>query len=249
MSFFDLSTRAAGLAVVDYQHEGVSFKGRLALPVGAGPHPAIMVMHDARGLGDGTARRARALADLGYIALAADMYGDGVFFADPKLAGPSVAPLMQDPSLLRARSVAAFMALRDRDDVDRDRLGAIGFCLGGRCALELARSGVDVKAVVSLHGLLTTHAPATPGSIKGKVLVLTGARDPYAPLADVEALRAEMTAAGADHHVTIYGEGWHGFSEEEAGAMRHVPGVQYDPLLDRLSWAQSLAFLEALLRD
>lgn len=236
------------LAPVDYIHEGVMLRGRLALPDGPGPHPAILVIHDARGLGDGTARRAQALADAGYAVLAADLYGEGAFFADPKQAGPVVAPLMQDPSLLRARAIAGFEALCGLVQVDRDRVGAVGFCLGGRCVLELARSGASLRAGVSLHGLLTTHAPAQPDAVKAKLLILTGARDPYAPPQDIDAVRQEMTTAGADHHITVYSEGWHGFSDEEARSMSHVPGVRYDPLLDRLSWAQTTAFLEALLK-
>lgn len=238
----------SALTPVDYAHEGVMLRGRLALPEGPGPHPAILVMHDARGLGDGTARRAQALADIGYVALAADLYGEGAFFADPKKAGATVAPLMQEPSRLRARTIASFEALRGLDQVDRDRIGAVGFCLGGRCVLELARSGAGLHAAVSLHGLLTTHAPAQPGAVKAKLLILTGGRDPYAPSADVEGFRQEMTVAGVDHHVTLYSEGWHGFSDEEADSMSHVPGVRYDPLLDRLSWSQTLTFFDALLK-
>lgn len=240
--------RRSDLTPVDYADDGVTLRGCLARPDGAGPHPAILVMHDARGLGDGTARRAQALADAGYVALAADLYGNGAFFADPKQAGATVAPLMQEPSRLRARTIAGFEALRGLPQVDRGRIGVVGFCLGGRCALELARSGADLRAAVSLHGLLTTHAPAQAGSVKAKLLVLTGALDPYAPPADIESLRQEMAAAGVDHHVTLYSEGWHGFSDEEAGSMGHVPGVRHDPLLDRLSWSQTLAFFDALLK-
>jgi dienelactone hydrolase len=235
------------LRALAYNHQETRFVGRLAVPEGAGPHPAILVLHDARGLGDGTARRAHALARQGYVALAADLYGDEAYFPDPKLAGPTLAPLLDDPAKLRERTIAAFEALCALDIVDPGKVGAVGFCLGGRCVLELARSGAALQAGVSLHGLLTTAMSAREGSVRARLLILTGAHDPYAPAEDVEALQREMTAASVDHHITIYSDGWHGFSDDEAGDMRNVPGVRYDPLLDRLSWAQTLAFFDALL--
>jgi dienelactone hydrolase len=103
--------------------------------------------------------------------------------------------------------------------------------------------------VVSFHGLLTTQLPATRGAVKAKVLALTGAHDPYAPPEDVEVFREEMTAAGADWHLTVYGEGWHAFTDPSAAEMSNVPGVRHDPLLEALSWAQATAFLDALVRD
>lgn len=157
--------------------------------------------------------------------------------------GPSSAFCSTNPT----DCAAAFDALRAIGGVDPDRCGALGFCLGGQCVLELARSGAEACAVVSLHGMLGTRMPAVAGAVKSSVLVLTGARDPYAPLSDVEAFRREMADAQVNHHLTLYGEGWHAFSDEEAATMAHVRGVRHDPLLARLSWNQSLAFLEAYL--
>ena len=117
----------------------------------------------------------------------------------------------------------------------------------GQCVLELARSGAAVQAVVSFHGLLTTQRPARSGEVKAKILALTGARDPYAPLEHVQAFQSELTAARADWQVTLYGEGWHAFTDPDVSKRTDTPGVGYDPLLDRLSWAQATAFLEATL--
>ncbi|WP_103728662.1 dienelactone hydrolase family protein [Novosphingobium sp. HII-3] len=233
----------------DYSHDGATFKGQLAVPEGSGPHPAILVMHNARGLGLGPIKRAQALAKEGYVALASDLYGDGAFYHDPRQANASLAPLFHEPARLRAKIVAAFETLRGLPQVDAERVGAIGFCFGGMCALELARSGAPARGVVSFHGLLNTHARAKAGEVQAKLLILTGERDPYAPSSDVEALRDELRHAGADHHITIYSEGWHAFSDDEAAEMEQVPGVRYDPLIDRLAWAQTLAFLEATVKE
>ncbi|HEY3696852.1 dienelactone hydrolase family protein [Phenylobacterium sp.] len=237
-----------GLRTIDYGHDGHALQGQLATPAVGGPHPAVLVMHDARGLGELVRRRAQALAELGYVALAADMYGGGVFHADAPQGGTLMHALHDEPGRLRGRVLAGFEALKAQPGVDPARIGAIGFCFGGQCVLELARSGADVKSVVSFHGLLTSALPARPGAVKAKVLVLTGARDPYAPPDHVDGLREEMTRAGADWQVTVYGEGWHAFTDPSASEMTNIPGVRYDPLLDKLSWAQAMAMLEATLR-
>lgn len=235
------------LRALDYEHEGVVLKGELALPAGPGPHPGLLVMHDAHGLNDLVRRRALTLAEMGYAALATDMYGGGKLFTGQTEVGPSFQALQDDPQLLRGRVLAAFEALRAHPQVDPTRAGAIGFCFGGQCVLELARSGADARAVISFHGLLHTAQPARAGEVKAKVLVLTGARDPYVPAAAVEALQRELAAAGADWQLTVYGDGWHAFTDPNP-KKAEVPGVRYDPLLDRLSWAQASAFLDAALR-
>lgn len=234
-----------GLSTLEYAYEGVTLRGELASPAGPGPHPAVLVMHDAHGLGAVVRERAERLAAAGYVALATDMYGDGQLFTNENAGGPFME-LQENPALLRGRILAGLEALKGLPQVDQGRLGAIGFCFGGQCVLELARSGAEVKAVVSFHGLLKTRQPAQAGAVKAKVLVLTGAKDPYAPLEDVAAFQDEMVAAGADWQVTTYGEALHAFTDPKAET-KNVPGVRYDPFVDKLSWAQTTAFLEALL--
>jgi dienelactone hydrolase len=162
-------------------------------------------------------------------------------------AGRHYKALLDDPERLRARVVATFEAVRDLPQVDGGRIGGFGYCFGGQCLMELARSGADAKALVSFHGTLPTHRPAEPGVVKAKLLIITGARDPVAPLSDVPAFQAEMDAAGADWHLTVYSQGMHAFTDAEVAKIDY-PGLSYDPLLDRLSWAQGVAFLDALLR-
>jgi dienelactone hydrolase len=236
------------LRPLDYSHGDDALQGQIAMPAGPGPHPAVLVMHESRGLGEQVRHRARMLAELGYVALAADMYGSGVDIWNAEGDGTLMLTLNKQPERLRGRVLAGFEALKAQPEVNAGRIGAIGFCFGGQCVLELARSGAEVKSVVSFHGMLNTKLPAKPGVVKAKMLVLTGARDPYAPLAHVSGFREEMTAAKADWQVTIYGEGYHAFTDPNAADLADIPGFRYDPLLDRLSWASALAMLEATLR-
>jgi dienelactone hydrolase len=229
-----------------YDHDGLSLVGQIARPSGRGPHPAVLVMHSALGIDDLVCRRARDLAALGYVALAADMYGAGRDLSKQE-AGTQFLKLQKHPDRLRSRVVATFDAVRDLDEVDSTRVCAIGFCFGGQCALELARSGAEVQSVVSFHGLLRTASPAQSGAVTAKVLSISGAKDPYVPDADVAAFQREMTDAGVDWQVTVYGEGLHAFTMPDI-ADHDVPGTAYDPLLDHLSWAQATTFLAATLR-
>jgi dienelactone hydrolase len=235
----------SALPSFDYSHDGVALHGRIAMPKQTGPRPAVLVMHHAMGLGAHDCERAQRLADAGYVALASDMYGLGYRHDMSDDFVPLFMAFQEDPQLLRKRILAAYGALRDLPEVDPARISAIGFCFGGQCVLELARSGADVVSVVSFHGLLTTKAPAQPGAVKAKVLAITGALDPYAPPADVQGFQAEMAEAQADWHLTVYGQGWHAFTDEAIERDHNVPGVRYDARLDRLSWAQATAFLEA----
>jgi dienelactone hydrolase len=233
------------LRTVEYEHDGVTLRGELAVPAGAGPHPALLVMHDAHGIGPLVRRRSQELATQGYVAFAPDMYGGGRRFENAREAGVLLKALYEKPQRLRDRVLAGLEVLKTQSQTDMDRIGALGFCFGGQCVLELARSGADMKAVVSFHGLLKTPLPAEPGVVKAKVLALTGKQDPYAPAADVEGFQKEMETAGVDWQLTVYGRGYHAFSEPEAVQMTNIPGVRYDPLLAKLSWSQAIAFIDA----
>jgi len=235
------------LRTIEYEHDGVTLRGELAVPTGAGPHPALLVMHDAHGIGSLVRRRSRELAAHGYVAFAPDMYGGGRRFENAREAGELLKALYEKPQRLRERVLAGFEVLKAQSQTDASRIGALGFCFGGQCVLELARSGAAVKAVASFHGLLKTQIPAEPGVIKAKVLVLTGKQDPYAPAADVEALQKEMEAAHVDWHLTVYGRGYHAFSEPDAAQMTNIRGLRYDPLLEKLSWSQAMTFIDAAL--
>jgi dienelactone hydrolase len=230
--------------VLGLQHEGASLEGRLFHPAARGPHAAVLIMPTAVGPGEHVFEQARRLVALGYVALVADMYGGGAHHADPKAAGASFTALLAAPELARARVVAWYELLKAVAEVDAARVAAIGYCFGGKCVLELARSGADVKAVVSFHGLLTTTMPATPGTIHGEVAIYTGTQDAYAPRADIDAVRQELTAAGARWQLTEFGSAAHAFTEPKAASYGR-PGIAYDALADRSSWAGMVALLVA----
>ena len=133
-----------------------------------------------------------------------------------------------------------------RADVVRARSAARGCCFGGMCVLELARSGADVRAVVSYHGILTTQAPARKGEVKCDVAAYCGAHDPYAPMDTIDGLRRELAEAEARHQIMIFGEAAHSFTDPNAASMG-MPGIEYNAIADRVSWAGTLALLEAVL--
>jgi dienelactone hydrolase len=225
---------------------GVTMTGQIARSSGNGSRPGVLVMHSALGLDDLVRSRAQDLAALGYVALATDMYGVGPEPMSKEECGPLFLALQQDPDLLRSRAVSGLDALRALPEVDATRVSAIGYCFGGQCALELARTGARLSSVVSFHGMLTTAKPAQPGAVCAKLLTISGAMDPYVPAKEVAAFQEEMTAAGADWQVTVYGGGLHAFTMPDI-EREGVPGTAYDPFLDRLSWAQATAFLAATL--
>jgi dienelactone hydrolase len=233
------------LNTVTCDHDGTILQGQLALPGAPGPHAAVMVMHNAHGLGPQVCDSARRLAELGYAALATDMYGGGVFHENPAAAGASLGPLWKNPQLLRSRVLAWYGWLKSRSEVSSERIGAIGYCFGGQCVLELARSGADVKAVVSFHGILTTAIPAEPGAVKAQVAVYTGAEDPYAPPNQVDEFQDEMRSAGAAWQIMSFGGCYHSFTDPREDTS--LPGVAYHPIADAVSWAGTLALLKAVL--
>jgi dienelactone hydrolase len=231
-----------------FDHDGVELIGQIAVPEKPGPHPAVMVMHTGLGLGEMMREKVRRLAQLGYVAVATDMYGGGVdYLTDRKAGGALMADLLKLPQRLRARANAWYEQLKARPEVDPQGIAAIGFCFGGQCVLELARSGADLKAVVSFHGLLSTSMPALPGAVRGQIAIYTGAKDPYAPAEHVRALQEEMTAAGAHFQVTVFSDACHSFTDPSASAMG-MDGIAYDAIADRVSWGGALALLEATIR-
>ena len=233
------------LQTVTIVHEGTTLVGEVATPDGPGPYPGVIVFPSAFGLGGQMRNVARRLAAQGYLALAVDLLGDGLYSRDQQVVRQVIGPLW-GTELLRSRVVAWFEYLKKSSLVAADRIAAIGYCFGGQSVLELARSGADLKAFVSFHGILTTSMPARPGTIRGQVVVYTGGKDPHVPRAHVEALRDELIAAGANFHITEFANSCHAFTDPEAATPQ--TGSAYDPLADRVSWAGTLALLEAVLQ-
>jgi len=234
------------LSAMGFVHEGVELTGRIALPEAKGPHPAVMVMHAGLGMSEQMLDKARLLAQHGYAAVATDMYGGGGYCNDSASAGRAMMDLRNAPERLRARAVAWYERIKARPDIDSQRMAAIGYCFGGLCVLELARSGVDVKAVVSYHGLLTTSMPARPGDVRGQIAIYAGGKDPYAPTEHIETVRQEMTSAGVSFQLMVFSDACHGFTDPHAGELGRE-GIAYDAIADRVSWAGTLALLESTL--
>jgi dienelactone hydrolase len=200
-----------------------------------GKRPGVLVAHEWMGHNAYARRRAEQLAQLGYAAFALDMYGKGVMAKDPQEAAKMAQRFKDDRKLTRARVNAALVVLKQQPQVDAQRLGAIGYCFGGLVALELARSGADVDAVVTFHGALDTPTPQDAKNIKAKVLVLHGADDPFVPDEHVAAFRDEMRNAKADYAIVAYGGAVHGFTNPD-NAKSAMQGVAYNEKADHRSW-------------
>lgn len=192
-----------------------------------GARPGVLVVHDWTGLQDYAKDRAKQLAVLGYVAFAADIYGKGVRPVDPKECAVCAGTYRNDLPLLRRRVLAAVDQLKARKETDAARIGAIGYCFGGTCVLELARSGADVRGVVSFHGGLSTKLPAAPGTIKARILVCHGGADEHVNK-EVPAFQEEMKQSQAKMEFITYEGALHGFTK---------PGKAYQEKADKESWA------------
>jgi dienelactone hydrolase len=207
------------------------------------PRPGILVFHENTGLTEHERERATRLAELGYVALACDMFGERVTPASDAERRAAFEEFRTKRLLPRAR--AGFEALSAQPQVDKKQMAAIGFCMGGMVALELARSGADLKGVVSFHGGLATTQPAAAGQMKAKVLVCHGALDPFITLEQVTAFASEMQAAAVDFQVVLYGGAMHGFTNPAADRLGR-PGVAYHAPSDVRSWAAMRQFFAEL---
>jgi dienelactone hydrolase len=233
---------------IDYGGEGVHLRGYLVFDGnGVGRRPGVLVFHEGLGLGDFAMARARMLAEMGYVAFAADMFGERRQARNLQEVANLVGGLRSQPETLRARGRAALAVLAGLPQVDTGKMAAIGFCFGGSVVLELARDGADLAAVVSFHGPLATQMPAVAGKVKASVLVLTGADDPLAPPDQVKAFEDEMRNAGVrDWQLVSYGNTLHGFTNPAAdGSMMRT--AMYNAQADRRSWAAMRGFFEEVL--
>jgi dienelactone hydrolase len=194
------------------------------------------------GLNDYAKQRARQLAESGYVALAVDMYGGGKIAGDTAEAQALSGALKQDRPELRRRIRAAMDALKKDPRVNTNLVAAIGYCFGGTTVLELARSGADLRCVVSFHGALDTPLPAAPGGLRASVLVCHGADDPFVPAKEVEAFEQEMRAARADWQLVVYGGAVHSFTNPGAGD-DPAKGAAYNEPAERRSWQAMRTFL------
>lgn len=218
---------------VTYPADGLTMKGHLALPAGAGRRPAVLIGPEGPGLNEFQRRRADALAELGYVALAFDLHG-GRWFTDPQEMLARVTPLLADPDRLRDIGHAALDVLRAEPRTDPDRIGAIGYGTGGAVALELGRDGVDLRAIGTVNAL-TTGRPGEAARIRCPVWAGVGSEDPIMPPAQRDAFAAEMQAAGVDWRLVVYGGALHAFHHPPVD-QAVVPGVGHHPRHAQRAW-------------
>jgi dienelactone hydrolase len=221
---------------VAYQHDGVTLKGHLFWnDAVTGKRPGVLVVHEWWGLNDYAKKRAEMLAQLGYVAMAIDMFGDGKVTTHPKEAGEMAGAVRANLKNWQGRAQSGLKTLQAQPLVDATKIAAIGYCFGGSTALQLAISGADLAAVVSFHGTPPTVTTDEAKAIKAKILICHGAEDTFTTEKNCEAFRAALSKAKVDYQFHYFGGAKHGFTvphSEDAG----VDGLHYDAAADRRSW-------------
>ena len=231
--------------LVEYEHNGATLEGLLAWDdTETGAKPAVMVVHAWGGRGQFECDKARALAELGYLGFAADLYGKGVLGASVEENAGLMQPFLDDRAMLQSRLTAALGTLKSQPEADNSRIAAIGYCFGGLCVLDMARTGTDIKGVASFHGLFGAPGNTAGTKIKARVLALHGHEDPMVPVEAVVALEKELTEAGADWQIHVYGNTLHAFTNPEAN--NPDLGAIYNKNADKRSWQTLLNFLDEL---
>lgn len=233
--------------ILSYEADGLAMESHLYVDESrSGPRPGVLVFPEAFGLGDHAKRKAKRLAELGYVALACDLHGRGRIVTDRDALMAQLGELRGAPERIRARARGGLDALLARSEADAARIAAIGFCFGGTMGLELARAGNPIAAVVGFHSGLQTARPEDAANITAKILVMIGADDPGIPPEQRAAFEAEMRGGGVDWQMKLYGGVVHSFTNPEADAMGMPDFARYDAAADRRSWAEMLAFFDEI---
>lgn len=243
MSFSSTTQAKVVTQVVEYKHGDTVLEGFLAYDDAKSEKRAgVLLIHDWMGVGEQVRDRATALASMGYVAFAADIYGKGIRPQSVADAGAQATRYRSDRNLMRARARAGLDYLASQPNVDPTRLVSMGYCFGGGVSLELARSGAPLVGAVSFHGNLDTPNPGDASQIKAKVLVLHGADDPYVPREQVVAFEQEMRTAKVDWQLTEYGGAVHAFTNPRAGN-DPSKGAAYHANADKRSWLAFTSFI------
>jgi dienelactone hydrolase len=226
--------------LLEYKDGDTTLEAYIAFPATEVKRPAVLVSHAWAGRSEFECDKADKLAALGYVGIAIDNYGKGILGKDNAENSALMAPLLQDRARLRRRLQAAIAAATTIDTVDISRMAAIGFCFGGLCVLDMARSGADLRGVVSFHGLF--NAPGIANApIKAKVLALHGHNDPMAPPEKVLELEQELTTAGVDWQIQVFGHTTHAFTNPAANDPKS--GMVYNPVTAQRAWQSMQNFL------
>ena len=231
--------------LIEYRDGDTVLEGRIAFDDSIeGPRPGVLVSHAWGGRSDFEDGKADDLARLGYAAMALDLYGQGVRGSGPEENAALMQPFLDDRAMLQQRLLVSLATLREQDEVDAGQVAAIGFCFGGLCVLDIARTGEDLAGVVSFHGLFGAPGNTAGNRVRAKVLALHGWNDPMAPPDAVDGLAAELTSMGADWQLHAYGNTMHAFTNPAANDADM--GTVYNANADRRSWQAMTNFLDEL---
>ena len=232
--------------IVEYKDGDTVLEGLVSFPKHlTAKTPAVLVVHEWTGIGPYVKMRLKKLADLGYIAFAADIYGKGVRPATPEEAGKTAGIYKNNRALLRKRVTLAFQEMLKQKNVNPEKTVAIGYCFGGTSILELARTGANLKGFVSFHGGLNTPTPKDAANIKGEVLAFHGGDDPYVPLKEVEDFENEMRSGKVNWELVKFGGAVHSFTNPDAGN-DNSKGAAYNKAADEKSWEGMKVFLKRI---
>lgn len=232
---------------IEYKHGGTVLEGYLAYDdKQKDPQPGVILVHEWWGLTDHIKNMTRQVAEMGYVAFAVDMYGKGVVTDNSDKAGQLAGQFKDKDTFRRERLKAGFDTFAALQQVDKTRIGAIGFCFGGTCVLHMAYSGLDVKGVVSFHGSLVPPAEGDAGKINSKILVLHGADDPLVSQESIKAFQDGARKAKADWQMLYFGGAVHSFTNPGADKMG-IDGVKYDAKTDARSRRQMRMFFDEVL--
>ena len=248
--FSCLSVTVAQAAVqgreVSYRADGVTLKGYIAFDDAIkGKRPGVLVVHEWWGQNEYARKRARMLAELGYTALAVDMYGNGKMADHPDEAGKFATEVSKNMPMAKARFEAGMKLLRKDRTVDTGKIAAFGYCFGGSVVLNMARMGEELKGVASFHGSLGSDINVMPGQIKARIVSFSGEADPMIGTDSVAAFKKEMDDAKANYSVVTYPGAKHAFTNPEAdelGKKFNLP-LAYNAEADKDSWQQATVFL------
>lgn len=209
--------------------------------------PGVLITHDWLGITEKTKKKGRAVAELGYVVFLADVYGAGIRPQSPDEAGKLAGSFKQNRALFKKNMNLAFNELKKAKQVDTTKLAVTGYCFGGTGAIELARSGADVKALVSFHGGLDSPASSEGKNIKAKMLILHGADDPFVKATDLAAFETEMKTHKVDMRLIKYAGAVHSFTDETLPA-DNSKGAAYNSKADHESWQEMKTFLAEVLK-
>ena len=228
---------------LSYKHGDLECIGYLAWDDAVqGPRPGVLVVHEWWGLNDYARKRAEELAKLGYIALAADMYGEGKTTEHPTEAGQMATKVRSNLSDWRKRATAALEVLRSQPECDKTKLAAVGYCFGGSTALQLAYTGADLKAVATFHAALPVPTEAEAKQIKAEILICHGADDKFIPEKVIKDFRAALDKGQVKYDFVSYEGAVHSFTVADADRHNN-PGMKYNKKADEDSWDRMKALL------